>query len=126
MKNLILVFSVLFLFSCGLGSTDNKTEDEKDNTKESVTENEDSKSSEGSCEEFLVDYEKWVDEMIVVIKKAKSNPLDLSNTKRMMEATTKLSEWMEKWTNLYDCANNEEYTKKMEELQKKVEKELGE
>lgn len=126
MKNVIFVLSVLFFASCGLGTSESKNQEEKDDTKESVTENEDSKSSEGSCEEFLVDYEKWVDEMIVVIKKAKSNPLDLNNTKRMMNATTKLSDWMEKWTNLYDCADNEKYTKKMEELQKKVEKELGE
>lgn len=126
MKKLMYVLSVLFFISCGTNTTDNTTTDDNQTKDETVTEKDESKAGDGSCEEFLADYEVWVNEMIVVIKKAKANPLDIQNTKKMMEATSKMAEWTEKWTALYDCANNEKYTKKMEELQEKVEKEIGE
>ena len=76
------------------------------------------------CEKFLDSYEKWADEVIKVYKKAQENPLDIENTKKMMESTQKMSEWSQKWSKLYDCADNEKYAKRMEEIQKKIEQQM--
>jgi hypothetical protein len=127
MRNLIFVLSILFFISCGSStSSDTETVEGKENTEKSIPEKDDSGFDTGSCDEFLADYEEWVDEVIVILKKAKENPMDMQNTQKMMESTTKMGEWSQKWLALYDCANDEDYAKKMEELQEKVEKELGE
>jgi len=79
-----------------------------------------------NCEQFLADYEVWVNEVIEIYEKVKNNPMDVENTQKLMEATEKMSEWSEKWEGLVDCSDNEEYVKKMEKLEKKVEEVMGE
>ncbi len=59
-----------------------------------------------------------------IYKKAQENPLDIENTKKMMEATQEMSEWSQKWSKLYDCANNEKYAQRMEDIQKKIEQQM--
>jgi len=122
MKKLLFLISAVALLSCG-----NKTnEDSKSNDKTDVVQTEKSLSVEGGCDEFLNDYEKWVDEVIKVYEKVKANPMNMQNTQKMMDATTKMEEWSEKWIKLYDCANNEKYAKRMDELQEKVNKAMEE
>ena len=126
MRNLIFVLSVFFFISCGTSTSESQTENEKESKEESATEKDDTGFDTGSCDEFLADYEKWVNEVIVILKKAQENPLDLQNSQKMLELTQKMGVWSQKWLALYDCANDEDYAKKMEELQEKVERELGE
>ncbi len=109
MKKNILIISVIFL----VGTVINAKTDH-------------SNMQEGNkCEKFIADYEVWVNEVTKVYKKAKSNPMDMKNSKKLVEASKKMKEWSKKWEGMTDCKNNEKYSKKMEELQAKAEKMLG-
>lgn len=123
MRNILFFVVMLVMASCG-SNTGKKQSDNED--KETKVEQKQKKSAQGSCDEFLADYEKWVDEFVKLYKEAKANPTDMEVTQKMVDATNKMAEWSEKWTKLYDCANNEKYVKRMEELQKRVEKEMNE
>lgn len=83
-------------------------------------------SSMNSCDQFLNDYEKWVNEIIVIYQKVKENPMNIEYTQKLMNVTIEMEEWSKKWTNIYECAENEQYAKRMEELQKKVDKAMEE
>ena len=116
MKNILVILSVMLFVACGNNASNKDVNFQDENKSESTLNN--------SCEQFLSDYENWVDEVIVIYQKIKDNPTDIQNAKKMIEATQKMSEWSQKWTKLYDCANNEKYSKRMEELQAKVDKEI--
>ena len=116
----IILLGVSLLFSCN--SNSDKSTDQSGNPQEVKAD----KGSMKSCDDFLKDYEKWVDEVIEVYKKVKENPMDMTNTTKAMEASQKLAEYSTKWTALYDCANSKKYAKKMEELEKKVEQAMNE
>jgi hypothetical protein len=124
MKNLLLIFSMLFMLSCGSdsakSSSDAKADTEKENTEQSDA------SSKSDCDDFLDDYEKWVDEVIVVYKKAKEDPTDIENTQKLLTVTTEVAKWADKWEGLMDCANNEKYAKRMEELEERMNKAMEE
>ncbi len=122
MKKILFLFFPLVLLSCNNNSSNKTSKKSSNNDTTSIEQINKSVSVEGGCDEFLDDYEKWVDEVIKVYKKVKENPMDMQNTQKMMDATTKMAEWSEKWTKLYDCANNEKYAKRMDELQEKVNK----
>ncbi|PLX15710.1 MAG: hypothetical protein C0599_16265 [Salinivirgaceae bacterium] len=123
MKNLLLIFSMLFMLSCCTDATkkdEAKADDQKANTEQTDD------ASKSDCDEFLDDYEKWVDEVIVVYKKVQEDPTDMENTQKLLTVTTEVSKWAEKWESLMDCANNEEYAKRMEELEERVNKAMSE
>jgi len=120
MKKLaILLVSALLMLACNNNSSSN--DQNNDDQAETKTES----TSKASCDKFLKDYEEWVDEVIEVYKKVKENPMDLANTTKAMEASQKMADYAQKWTGLYDCANSKKYAKKMEALEKKVEKAMS-
>ena len=116
MKKMIMIFSILLFIGCGNNTNDEDIKAQDENKHKNTIYN--------SCEQFLNDYENWVDEVIIIYKKIKENPTDIKNTKKMMEATQKMSEWSQKWTKLYDCANTEKYSKRMEDIQARVDSEI--
>ncbi|MCL2488128.1 MAG: hypothetical protein FWE80_05530, partial [Oscillospiraceae bacterium] len=46
--------------------------------------------------QFLQEYEAWIDSYLVILKKYRDNPADLSILSDYMEAMQKLTEWAEK------------------------------
>jgi hypothetical protein len=123
MKNLMLIFSMLFMLSCGADTAKKNS----DATSDEAVKTENSEgTSKSECDEFLDDYEKWVDEVIVVYKKAKEDPTDVENTQKLLTVTTEVAKWADKWEGLMDCANNEEYAKRMGELEERVNKAMEE
>jgi hypothetical protein len=124
MKNLMLILSFLFMLSCGTDTAKNNTDKEADADK-AKTEQSDA-TSKSDCDDFLDDYEKWVDEVIVVYKKAQDDPTDIENTQKLLTVTTEVAQWADKWESLMDCANNEEYAKRMEELEERLNKAMSE
>lgn len=115
MKNLLFIFSLLFLFACG----GNKAEDGDSGSGEKI------EATDGSsCDEFLDDYEEWAEKIVDIFKKAKEDPTNEEYSKQMMEASQEISKWSEKWTELYDCTNDEKYAKRMEKIKEKIEKEM--
>lgn len=53
-------------------------------------------------QQFLKDYEAWVDEYIVILKKYNENPSDLSILSDYTSMLTKLSEWAERADKMED------------------------
>lgn len=118
MKNILFLVSLLILLSCG--NKTNKTEGE--DAESATIEQTDKSGAIGGCDEFLDDYEAWVDEVVKIYANYRENPLDEQNTEKLMQTTQELSEWSEKWVHLYDCASDDKYVKRMEELEERVEK----
>ncbi|MBN1926140.1 MAG: hypothetical protein JW798_09915 [Prolixibacteraceae bacterium] len=114
MKAILLITVLFFFVSCGSGKKKNQDNNNEDAKTESNA------KPGNSCEAFLDDYEKWVDEVVKIYKKVQENPMDVQNTQDLMTATQKMSEYSEKWQALYDCSNDEKYAKRMEKLQKRV------
>lgn len=116
---LILLFSILGFVSCGSSGTE----------KENSSQKKEQKSDEiKDCDDFLANYEEWVDDYIKVLDDYLKNPGDETVATRFMELMQEAMEWSTKWVALADCADNEEYEQKFEEISKKIEtrlKELG-
>lgn len=72
-----------------VGSTEQASTDAND-----VVSDEETDSAE--WKEFLKDYEKWVDEYIVVVKKYKDNPTDFSILSDYTEMMADLVDWSTK------------------------------
>lgn len=122
MKKYVIILSTLFLFSCGNAENEAKKET-KNSDKEKLEINEEKQSATNekvNCEDFLKDYEVWADEVIDLYKKVKQDPSDINNTTKLMNASKKMKEWSEKWQTLYDCSSNEEYNKRIKEIEDKL------
>jgi len=118
MKKLIYLFIVLGIFatySCGSG-TDKGKEEAKEEKSGSIKD----------CDDFLAYYEEWVDDYIMVIDDYMNNPSDEIVATRYMELMTEAIEWSTKWVALVDCADNEKYEARFEEISKEIEKKLEE
>lgn len=113
MKKTTIPLLFLVLISCGTNKSNNKKNDAKADSKiETLTSD--------HCDEFLDDYEEWIDEVLEVYKKVKENPMDVQNTQKLLEVSEQMTNWSEKWTGLLDCANDEDYAKRMEALEERV------
>ena len=122
MKKLIYLFLMLGIFvtySCG-GSGSDKVKEEatEENTKQS--------GEIKDCDDFLAHYEEWVDEYLEVIEAYLKNPADASTATRYMELMQETMGWSTKWVAMADCADDEEYEQKFEEISKKVEEKMKE
>ena len=79
----------------------------------------------GDCDEFMDDYEKWMERYIELLKKYKENPVGLASSPEYTEMSMELMEWSSKWSTLaIDCAKNPEYESRFKEIQEKAEKEM--
>jgi hypothetical protein len=118
MKKLIFFIaltSFLGLLSCNSG-TDKKTNDSKVEKSESIKD----------CDDFLTHYEEWVDEYIEVIDSYLNNPGDETIATNYMDLMQEAMVWSTKWVTLVDCAENEEYEQRFEDIAKEVENKLQE
>lgn len=125
-KILTLALSLILVMSfAACGGNSETTEVPKDeqevasNAEESVisetvasTESKDTASDE-SWREFLEDYEKWVDNYIVLLKKYEANPTDMSILTEYTEMAAEVSEWADKADEIeedLDAEDLNEYT----------------
>ncbi len=110
----ILVFALaVSLVACGGGKSSDKEWDDAlddyseamdalDNFAETVDniENEDSQEAEDEdvpeWEEFLREYENWVDDYITILKKYSSNPTDMSILSDYSRMASEMAEWTTK------------------------------
>lgn len=79
-----------------------------------------------TCDEFLEQYEVWIDKYLEVIDAYFNNPSDETNASQYMELMQEGIEWSGKWEKLVDCADNKKYKSRFEEVSKEVEKKLKE
>jgi hypothetical protein len=115
MKKLLL--SLLVFTLLGISSCSNTTKDKpKKNTENEVGLN--------TCEEFLAHYEEWIDLYLEVINDYFNNPSDEISANRYMELMQEGLEWSTKWEKLVECADDEKYKQRFEEISKEVENKL--
>jgi len=81
------------------------------------------------CDEFIDQYEKWMDDYIVLIEKYMKNPMDATLSQEYMKVAQEGMGWMTQWSSkLTYCAAKDKYQKRFDEITEKAEaklKELG-
>jgi hypothetical protein len=118
MKKIVKIFALILsasfiLSSCGgSSSTEKTTENQEVNESEASSEN----AAGSDCDQFLADYEAFVDSYISMAKKIQEDPTDLS---AMTEYTSMMSKLTEMQSLGADC-NDTEVAQKMTELNLKI------
>lgn len=118
MKKIVKIFALILsasfiLSSCGgSSSTEKATENQEVNESEASSEN----AAGSDCDQFLADYEAFVDSYISMAKKIQEDPTDLS---AMTEYTSMMSKLTEMQSLGADC-NDTEVAQKMTELSLKI------
>jgi hypothetical protein len=125
MKNLMLIVSMLFLLSCGSEATKNKQDSqvdaEKVKTEEAITEQAE-ETPKNECEQFLADYEAWVVELENTRKELNADPSNDKLKQKLLQASQKNTDWLNKWDSLADCESNEVYDDKMLDIEDRLNK----
>ena len=102
MKKLMSIFgAALFVFSLSSCGGDDATETkttETETTETETTEIETTETADADSEwdEFLNDYERWMDEYISVMKKIQDNPSDMSLMLSSADLAQDAMKWAEK------------------------------
>ncbi len=127
MKNLIYL-SIIFLFvlvSCG-GNNDKK--DSQKDAESSVEKSVDAEEFDTAknCDEFIDQYEKWMDDYVALLEKYMKNPMDADLMQEYMEVSQEAMSWLEQWTNLAACASKDKYQKRFNEISDKADKKMKE
>ena len=122
--------AVMFLASCGGGDVESAISDSTTETEEASeeisTEVEEAevatevvvadRSNNSECDEFLEGYENFMDNYIVILKKSKADPTDMSIMTEYMSLMTEASEWTSKTP---DCTDME-FLLKLSKIQMKM------
>jgi len=118
----IIFCSAILLTSCGNNQSKSEAEESSSNSTES-SEIEEAKN----CDEFIDQYEKWMDDYIVIIDKFMKNPTDADLMSEYMKVAEEGMNWMNQWNSkLAFCASKEKYEKRFNEISEKAEKKLEE
>jgi len=122
-----IIFCTALLFtSCGSNQSNEKSTRDTDQSSDKSIESSDLKNAK-DCDEFIDQYEKWMDDYIVLIDKYLKNPMDATLMEEYMTVAEESIDWMSQWsTNLSYCASIEKYQKRFDEISEKAEKKLKE
>ena len=123
MKTFIsVIFCAAILFtSCGNNQSKGENEESTDNL-----ETGDFKEAK-DCDEFIDQYEKWMDDYIVLIEKYMKNPMDATLSQEYIKVAQEGVGWMTQWSsNLAYCAAKDKYQKRFDEITEKAEEKLKE
>lgn len=111
----ILVLSFLFL-GC---QSESKQEENSNQAKNETKENKEEKKEEvlsPECVQFLIAYEKWVNEYIKTVEASKKK-LSLENTQKLKEMLAEAPKWRE---DAKPCRENKKFVAKIAELTTKI------
>ena len=122
----IIFCTALLLASCGTNQSNEKSTRDTDQSSDKSLESNDLKKAK-DCDEFIDQYEEWMDDYIILIDKYMKNPMDATLMQEYMTVAEESINWMSQWsTNLSYCASIEKYQKRFEEISEKAEKKLKE
>lgn len=127
MKNFIplLFVFLLFAWSCGNKQAKTETPAETENSVEKAGDTTPGKAKD--CDEYVDQYEKWMDNYLVLIEKFHKNPTDQEVLQQFLKIQTEALEWANQWqSEMMLCAGNETYEKRFNEISERAEKKLNE
>lgn len=117
MKKILICIVVIFAISdLSCINTSNK---KTDSAKEEV-------QGKNACDEFLAHYEEWADTYFNAIEAYMNNPSDEEIAARYIELMQQAMDWSNDWIELVECADDEEYKQRFEEISSEVEQKLQE
>lgn len=121
-----LVTTTMIFTSCGGGqSAADKIEELNEAVGEAIENSEFEEAKD--CDEFIDQYEKWMDDYIKIIDKYMNNPMDATTAEEFQKVALEGINWMTQWSsNLAFCAAEEKYQKRFDEITNKAEKKLEE
>lgn len=123
--NYFLVILVITLLSCS-GNKAPKESQEESKIHEEAIENSKLKGAK-DCDEFIDQYEEWMDNYIALIEKYMKNPMDATLMQEYMKVAEEGMNWVTQWNSkLSYCASKEKYQKRFDEISEKAEKKLKE
>ncbi|MFC2152608.1 hypothetical protein ACFLSE_08780 [Bacteroidota bacterium] len=114
-----LTFLILMLSFIGFYSCSNTGKEKSKATEEQINE-------KNACDEFLEQYEGWIDEYLEVIDSYFNDPSDETMAAKYMALMQEGIEWSTKWIALVECADDEKYKQRFEDISKEVEKKMSE
>jgi hypothetical protein len=129
MKNLIYLIMMLsfFLFSCGGSAV--KTDDNSGEAEATEQTSDDATTvAAKDCDEFLDNYEEWVDDYLVVVEAFIKDPTNIEISQEYADQVQTAGVWYTDWVKYAGCAAQEKYEKRFEAIGEKVDakmKELG-
>jgi hypothetical protein len=129
MKTLIPIIFCISLLLTACGGKQSADQEKTDNNSELSEEDIESAEFEEAknCDEFIDNYEKWMDAYIEFIEKYMKNPMDATLSEEYMELAQESINWTSEWsTKLVFCATQEKYEKRFEEISERAEKKLKE
>jgi len=136
MKNFIILFlfaGLVMLYSCGENTsetTDNNEVVENSETTDNsdvVEKTSDNKTGDAkNCDEFLDEYEVWIDSYIEIMAKYLKNPMDAALAEEYMEIVQDAATWSTQWLKMMSCASDEKYQKRFDEIAEKADKKMEE
>ncbi|MCK4466373.1 MAG: hypothetical protein KAU83_11745 [Bacteroidales bacterium] len=125
----IIFFTAMLLTSCGISQSKEEKEESTNETDlilDQSAETSDLKEAK-NCDEFIDQYEEWMDNYIILIDKYLKNPMDATLSQDYMKQAQKGIVWMNQWNSkLTYCASKEKYQKRFDEISEKAEKKLKE
>jgi hypothetical protein len=131
MKNLLSLFICLVMLTTACGNQNKETQSQESEVKEKMESLEDMRSDDfkaaKDCEEFIDQYEQCMDNYIALLERYMNNPADAALAQEHMKVSQEAMNWVSQWnTHLAQCASNEKYEKRFNEISERAEKKLNE
>lgn len=122
----ILVIIAMVFTSCSSNQSKEEKIEELNDAMTEAIENSEFKEAK-DCDEFIDQYDKWMDDYIKVIEKYMDDPMDAAMAEEFKTVAIEGASWMTQWsTNLMYCAAEEKYQERFEEISEKADKKLKE
>lgn len=129
MRKLILIGTVLTLM-LACGSNKGEVQETKKEMIETTFSDENKEEVEYTeakdCDEFIDQYEAWMDDYLDLLDKYMKNPMDASLMEEYMEVAEEGTNWMMQWnTRLIPCSSKEKYQKRFDEISEKADAKMA-
>lgn len=122
---LILFCTTMLFTSCSNKQSKNEAEDPSEEITKSAEDTEFKEAK--NCDEFIDQYEKWMDDYILLLEKYMKNPMDPELMGNYMKVAQESMNWMNQWNGkLAVCASKKKYEKRFNEISERAEKKMKE
>lgn len=121
-----MLIMLIFAWSCGTKQPKTEATEETENALEKEAEISPADKAK-DCDEFVEQYEKWMDDYLVLIEKYMKNPMDQDLMLQFTKVQGEAMQWATQWqSEMMLCSGIEKYEKRFNEISEKAEKKLNE